>query len=242
MRALRWLLLVIALSTTACAEASPDRAGSTASTALADAQQSDTAGSPEPVTEPDDVSPVEVLGDPTQFGSGTNGATALEVAVNGRECVLSDTLFGSCRASTGTGGQFVVTAEGSVDDPSRWNVVVRCGLKPARPAAVASGQFTPVTTDLGLTPYGEVVGVTLRSSGSVEAALVYQPDGADCPVVWGLGEVGSDSLFTGGTDALNGEDAPVYFTDAAGARVCAVADGQGGVSTGTPGDATTCRT
>ena len=135
----------------------------------------------------------------------------------------------------------MVTSESSLDAPSTWNVVVRCGLLPSQPGAAAAGEFTPLVADLGLAPYGEVVGVTLLSADGAEAALVYQPEGADCPVVWGLGEVGSNSLFTGGIDALNGEENPLRFTDASGADACAVADGQGGISTGTA-DGTTCRT
>jgi len=149
-------------------------------------------------------------------------------------------LFGTCRATTGAGGAFVVTAEGDEDSPGEWNVVVRCGLRPAIPGASATGAFTPVMADLGLAPYGEVAGVTLLGTDSAEAAIVYQPAGASCPVVWALGGVDRASLFTGGTDALNGEESPLRFRDATGAEVCAVADGRGGITVGVP-DGADCR-
>jgi hypothetical protein len=173
----------------------------------------------------------QVLGEQSTFRSGGQGTGPLDVQVNGRECVLTDALFGSCRASSGTGGAFVVTAESTPDAPSDWTVVVRCGLSPALPGASAKGSFQPMTADLGLEPYGEVVGVTLRGDVA-EGALVYQPQGSDCPVVWSLGEIGRTSLFTGGTDALNGETDPIWFVDGQGREACAVADGQAGIKVG----------
>ena len=89
-----------------------------------------------------------------------------------------------------------------------------------------------MSADLGLEPYGDVVGVTLTGDVA-EGALVYHPEGVDCPVVWGLGEIERSSLFTGGTDALNGEPSPIWFVDAEGTEACAVADGQGGIKVGT---------
>ncbi|MBJ7355884.1 hypothetical protein [Nocardioides sp.] len=171
----------------------------------------------------------QVLGEPGRFAAGGGEASPLDVEMAGRECVLADALFGSCRASTGTGGPFVVTAESTTEAPSVWNVVVRCGTDPAVPAASAQGEFQPMTTDLGLEPYGEVVGVTLVGDDA-EAALVYQPEASECPVVWGLGAVDRSSLFVGGTDALNGEASPIRFTNADGAATCAVADGAGGIT------------
>lgn len=173
----------------------------------------------------------ELLGEGTTFVTGGGGAGELTGSVDGRECVLADALFGSCRASTGAGGAFLVTAESTVENPTEWNVVVRCGLDPALPAASAQGTFQPSTTDLGLAPYGQVIGVMLRAEAN-EAALVYQPEGSECPVVWSLGEIDKDNLFTGGTDALNGSEAPIAFTDASGKRVCASADGSGGIAVG----------
>ena len=126
--------------------------------------------------------------------------------------MLADALFGSCRASTGTGGAFLVTAESTPEAPTTWKMVVRCGTNPGIPAASAQGDFQPITSDIGLEPYGEVLGVTLRGEVA-EAALVYQPDGADCPVVWGLGAVDRGSFFTGGLDALSGASNPIRFTD-----------------------------
>ncbi len=165
---------------------------------------------------------------------GGSGAADLDSAVAGRECVLAEALPLTCRASTGAGGAFVVTAEGVADAPGDFNVVVRCGLTPAAPVASASGPFQPITADLGLAEYGEVVGVTLRSTDTVEAALVYLPADEECPIVWGLGEISRDSIFTGGTDALNGSEAPIRFLDAAGNLACAVADGQGGIAVSSP--------
>lgn len=188
---------------------------------------------------PTDATGGEILGEPGLFVAGGSGAEDLTVMVQGRECVLAEALPLSCRASTGAGGGFVVTAEGVDDAPGDWNIVVRCGLDPARPAISASGDFLPVTADLGLTPYGELVGLTLRTDERVEAALAYWPEGAECPVVWGIGEIGQDSIFTGGTDALNGEEAPILFTDATGQPACAVADEAGGIRVGSP-QGTTC--
>jgi hypothetical protein len=189
---------------------------------------------------PDTAADIAVLGGASSFEAGGGSAEPLQVDVAGRECVLSEPLFGSCRGATGAGGAFVVTAEGDPDSVSTWTVVARCGLAPAAAGASASGTFTPVMADLGLAPYGEVAGVTLLGPDHAEAALVYQPQGAACPTVWGLGEVDRASLFTGGTDALNGEESALRFRDATGAEACAVADGQGGIMVGTP-DGEDCR-
>jgi hypothetical protein len=174
----------------------------------------------------------EVRGEPGSFRSGGEGAVPIDIEQNGRECVIAEPLFGSCRASSGVGGSFAVTAESTPEAPSEWNIVVRCGLSPALPAATAQGEFQPVSADLGLEPYGDVVGVTLTADVA-EAALVYHPEGSDCPVVWGLGEIERFSLLTGGTDALNGDTDPIWFVDAEGTDACAVADGQGGIKVGT---------
>ena len=171
----------------------------------------------------------DVLGEAGLFGPGGGGAAPLVAQVDGRECVLADALFGSCRASTGAGGAFLVTAESTAEAPTTWTMVVRCGTSPGIPAASTHGDFQPQTSDVGLEPYGEVLGITLRAEVA-EAALVYQPDGAECPVVWGLGEVDQGSFFTGGLDALSGSSNPIRFTDAQGVRACAVADGAGGIA------------
>ena len=76
---------------------------------------------------------------------------------------------------------------------------------------------------------GEILGVTLIGEAA-EAALVYQPEGSECPVVWGLGAVDRSSLFLGGLDALSGESNPITFRDATGAERCARADGGGGIT------------
>ena len=94
----------------------------------------------------------------------------------------------------------MVTAE----DYKEWNVVVRCGLDPATPVAAARGTFQPVFTDLGLGDRGEVTGLTLTGEDEGNAALVFLPEGADCPVIWGVGAMSKTSLFTGGVDRLNG--------------------------------------
>lgn len=176
----------------------------------------------------------EVLGEDAGFVAGGGGAGPLEVSVNERECVVTEALFGSCRAGSGDGGDFVVTAEGSMDSASEWNIVVRCGLEPAVPAASVLGEFTPVITDLGLADYGDVIGITLLDGPDSRAALVYQPEGAECPVVWGLGPVDEGSFFTGGTDALNGSESPLAFRGPGGVNACAVPDGQGGITVGKP--------
>lgn len=209
---------------------------STAATGAATDETPATEASPEPAT----AAVSELLGEKTLFVPGGSGATDLDTAVKGRECVLAEALPLTCRASTGAGGAFVVTVEGVADAPGDFNVVVRCGLTPAAPSASASGPFQPITTDLGLAEYGEVAGITLRGADTAEAALVYLSADAECPIVWSLGEISRDSIFTGGTDALNGSEAPIRFLDAAGVDACAVADGQGGITVGTPrGDA--CR-
>ena len=172
----------------------------------------------------------EILGEDTAFARGGNDAANLTATVAGRECELTGTLFGSCRASTGAGGAFLVTAEGDEDAPGNWNVVVRCGLDPAEPVTAAAGSFLPIFTDLGLGGYGEVLGVTLRGTDEAEVALVYQPEGSDCPVVWGLGPTDPNAILRGGTDALNGEDAPIQITRADGTAACADADGSGGIN------------
>ncbi len=170
-----------------------------------------------------------ILGGTTSFTTDAGDAVDLDVAVNGRECTLAELLPLTCRGSTGAGGDFVVTVESSLGAPTDFTVVVRCGLTPAIPAASGAGG-QPVLADLGLAPYGEVMGVTLIGADSAEAALVYQPEGAECPVVWALGKVDRTNLFTGGTDALNGEESPIRFRDAAGLEACASADGQGGIT------------
>ncbi|MBA2281905.1 MAG: hypothetical protein M3527_02690 [Actinomycetota bacterium] len=171
----------------------------------------------------------EILGEDTAFAPGGNGASGLDATIADRECELTEVLFGSCRASTGAGGAFLVTAEGDEDVPGDWNVVVRCGLEPAEPVAAAAGTFQPIFTDLGLAGYGEVIGITLRGTGEAEVALIYQPEGSDCPVIWGLGPTDPDAILLGGTDALNGEDAPIQVTRADGTAACADADGNGGI-------------
>lgn len=172
----------------------------------------------------------EILGAPTTFEAGGGGADALDAEVDNRNCKQGDeVLMGSCRASTGAGGPFLVTSEGDVAAPGEWNVVVRCGINPAEPVASARGTFLPATTDLGLAPYGEVIAVTLIGSAGNEASLVYHPEGSDCPAVWGLGPVEENSLFLGGTDALNGEERPILFTKVDGTTACAAADGSGGI-------------
>jgi len=184
---------------------------------------------PVPSEPPVSTANATILGEPTAFTAGAAGAEDLSVSINGRECVLAELLPITCRASTGAGGSFVVTAESAIDAPTEFTMVVRCGLDPAIPAASGSGG-QPVTSDLGLAPYGEVAGITLIGPDSAEAALVYQPEGEDCPVVWGLGEVDPTSFFTGGTDALNGEESPIFYKDGTGADACAFADGQGGIT------------
>jgi hypothetical protein len=231
---------------TACDEAqsTAPRSGPTTGSPSerAEAPSSSEPAAPSSATEADGGTPIaiEVLGESTAFAPGGD-VEPIDAGVSGRECLLSEPLFGSCRAATGAGGAFVVTAEGSADAPGEWTIVARCGLTPAAPGASASGAFTPVVTDLGLAPYGEITGVTLLGPDRAEAALVYQPGGAACPTVWGLGEIDRTSLFTGGTDALNGAEDPLRFRDATGAEACAVADGEGGISVGTP-DGADCRT
>jgi hypothetical protein len=231
--------LALTLATTAsCGGDAPSTGDGAAPTTPAESEVTDAV----PATEAADDAPadIEVLGEPSAFEPAT-GAEPIAVSVAGRECVLAEPLFGSCRAATGAGGAFVVTAEGDPDSPSEWNVVARCGLTPATPGASASGEFTPVMADLALAPYGEVAGVTLIGPDGAVAALVYQAPGTACPVVWGLGDVDRRSIFTGGTDALNGEESPLRFRDAEGADACAVADGEGGVTVGVP-DGAGCRT
>lgn len=171
----------------------------------------------------------EILGEPTTFQDGGHGASSFSATVRERECELTEALFGTCRASTGAGGAFLVTVEGVADSVGDWNIVVRCGLDPAEPVASANGTFQPVTAELGLAPYGEVLSVTMTQTDEAEAALVYQPEGADCPVVWSLGAIMPSTLFLGGTDRLNGDEQPIRFTKVDGSTACAVADGAGGI-------------
>jgi hypothetical protein len=178
----------------------------------------------------------EILGEETQLSVGATGAEDLRAEVDGRECVLEEALFGSCRASTGAGGAFLVTAEGNEADPSEWNVVVRCGLQPAVPVASARGRFTPVFTDLGSGDYGEMIGMTLLSEDEGDLSLIYLPDGADCPLVWGLGQTARTSILVGGVDALNGSEQPVRFTRPDGSVACVESDGDGGFATRTAAD------
>ena len=234
MRSLRssGLLATVALlmSLVGCGDSDPDP-----SDADATAPSSPSPATPSPTPSPPQSDPPagdgssEILGVAGMFAAGGGDATPLEAQVQGRECVLTEALFGSCRASTAAGGSFLVTMESTVEAPSVWNVVVRCGTSPAVPAASAMGEFQPMSSDLGLEPYGEVLGVTLVGEVA-EAALVYQPEGSECPVLWGLGEVDRANVFTGGLDALNGEAGPIAFTDSQGARTCADADGEGGIS------------
>jgi hypothetical protein len=227
------LALVLATATGCGGESASSDDSSGAATAVTSSSAATESATASETVAPADVG---VLGEPAGFEPGAE-ADAIEVSVSGRECVTSEPLFGSCRAATGAGGAFVVTAEGDPDSPSEWTLVARCGLAPAVPGAAASGSFTPVLADLALAPYGELAGVTMLGAEDAVAALVYQPQGATCPVVWGLGEIDRGSIFTGGTDALNGEESPLRFRSADGAEACAVADGQGGISVGVPDDA-----
>jgi hypothetical protein len=237
--------LTAAVAMTSCGGGSPaaesqPTSSPTSPVASAEATASESAAAP-PATEAVEgtAAHVDVLGAPSPFAPARDGEP-MEVSVSGRECVLVEPLFGSCRAATGAGGAFVVTAEGVADSPGEWTVVARCGLAPAAPGAAASGAFAPVLADVGLAPYGDGAAVTLLGTDHAEAALVYQPAGAPCPVVWGLGQVSRTSLFTGGTDALNGDEDPLRFLDATGAEACAVADGNGGIRVGAP-DGADCR-
>jgi len=67
--------------------------------------------------------------------------------------------------------------------------------------ASARGTFQPAYTDLGLAPYGEVTGMSLSGADETDGTLIYQPEGSDCPVVWGLGPMKPSSLVLGGTCA-----------------------------------------
>lgn len=231
-------VLVLALFLLLLAGCGGDDDSPTSSDRTTSAPSGATTPTPTPTPTPAEVEPgavtAEILGDAGAFVTGGSGATEVPVEVDGRECVLAQALPLTCRAATGAGGGFVVTAEGVADAPGDFNVVVRCGLDPSLPAASASGDFQPLTADLGIAPYGEVVGITLIGSDRVEASLVYLPEGSACPVVWGLGETDRSSLFTGGIDALNGEESPVLFLDGTGTQACAVADGQGGIRVGSP--------
>jgi hypothetical protein len=220
---LRHIAVVSALllSTAACGGSDDTDASATTEAAQSDGDDTTTTAA----TSTD----AQILGEDTVFAPGGDGAADLTAEVAERECELGEVLFGSCRASTGAGGPFLVTAEGDVDAPGEWNVVVRCGLDPATPVASAKGTFQPATADLGLAPYGEVLGVSLTTGDEAEGALVYQPEGSDCPVVWGLGPIGPSNVFVGGTDRLNGDEAPIRFTQADGSPACAVADGDGGI-------------
>ena len=216
------VLSALLLSTAACGGSD----GTDASTTTGAAQSDGDVTTTTPAASSTDA---EILGEDTAFAPGGDDAVDLTAEVAERECELGEVLFGSCRASTGAGGPFLVTAEGDVADPGEWNVVVRCGLDPATPVASAKGTFQPATADLGLAPYGEVLGVSLTTGDEAEGALVYQPEGSDCPVVWGLGPIAPSNLFVGGTDRLNGDEAPIRFMLADGSPACAVADGDGGI-------------
>lgn len=227
------ILTLLGLSMTclaSCGDSPPDSSApesASASDPLRTSSSASSSASPATSTPEPDAS-ADILGEPGLFGPGGADATSLDVQVDGRECVLSTPLFGSCRASTGAGGAFVVTMESTPEAPTVYDVVVRCGTAPAEAVASAVGDFQPRSSDVGLEAYGEVLGVTLVGDVA-EGALVYQPEGATCPVVWGLGEVDRNNLFTGGLDALNGEATPLRFTDAKGAVQCADADGRGGI-------------
>ncbi len=223
MRTLGTLVLFLALGLTACGGGGEEGSAPAAPSTSASAE------APPATTTP--TATTEVLGEASLFSLDTGGAGELAGTVEGRECGLADPLFGSCRASTGAGGEFFVTAESTLESPTDFAVVVRCGTDPSLPVATASGDFQPVTADLGLAPYGEVVGVTFLGA-TTEAALVYQPEDAECPVVWSLGEVGENSIFTGGIDALNGSEAPIAFTGSDGKQTCASADESGGITVG----------
>lgn len=238
MRSLRapglFAIFVLLLCLGGCGNSDPDPsgAGTTDPSSATQAPETPSESASPPQSDPPAADAVsEILGEAGLFGDGGGDATPLDAQVQGRECVLTEALFGSCRASTAVGGAFLVTMESTLEASSVWNVVVRCGTSPGLPAASAMGEFQPMTSDLGLALYGEVVGVTLVGEVA-EAALVYQPEGSECPVVWGLGEVDRGNIFTGGLDALNGEASPIAFTDAQGVRTCADADGQGGISVG----------
>jgi hypothetical protein len=169
----------------------------------------------------------DILGDKTLFTGTTNGAGDVAATVNKRQCTVKDAPLVDCHAATGTGGQFVVTAEGNNAVPTEWNVVVRCGLDPAVPVASARGTFTPQFTELGSSAYGEMIGITFNGEQDGDANLAFLPPGTSCPVVWGLGRMKRFSSFTGGLDPLNGSERPLQFTRPDGTTACVVADTKG---------------
>ena len=144
---------------------------------------------------------VKFLGERSRITSGAGGARPMDAAPKGRDCGMSKELFGSCRAGTGTGGVYTVTFENNRDDFT-WNVVVRCGVHPAQPIASVQRQKLTVSADLNFDGIGEVVGVLMNATDGSEAALVYQPAGAECPQVFGVGPIKPNTAMGGGHNVV----------------------------------------
>jgi hypothetical protein len=136
-------------------------------------------------------------GEPTGLVAGGSGAGEITPTIDGRTCTVPD-LFGTCAAANGS---FVVTVVGEPTDSAVWNVVVHCGTAPAVPiASLKQTQAGPATSQLTFAPFGEVIGVQLRTETESSLFVVYQQPGQDCPSVHGAGALDPNSFIGGGQD------------------------------------------
>jgi hypothetical protein len=156
------------------------------------------AGSTAPMEDADAApTPFAATGEPTGLVAGGTGAAEITPTLDGRTCTVPD-LFGTCVAANGS---FVVTALGDPVDSSVWNVVVYCGLEPAVPvASLRQVQSGPGLSQLSFAPYGEVIGVQIRTATESSLFVVYERAGESCPSVHGAGALDPASFVGGGQE------------------------------------------
>lgn len=213
-------LLVLTAVVAACG-GSGSRGTSVARSTVAEVGATEPASAGTDTTSPAAQTPAfAAAGAPTGLVSGGNGTEPVAATLSGRDCTI-DGLFGTCRGAAGSGGEFVVASHNDPADYSIWTVVVGCGTQPATPIASVKAKQLVATADLTFATYGDVAGIVRHAEGASEAFLVYQPSGATCPNVFGLGPIQPNSIMTAGTDVVG-------VTRPDGTLACARADAAAG--------------
>jgi hypothetical protein len=161
---------------------------------------------------------MQMLGAASGFG-GPSG-DAIKVTINGRDCI-SDGLFGICRAATGAGGAFVVATITDHDDYAVATTTVYCGAAPAVPLTSVTARQLVSIADVTFDGYGEALGIVRYAGDESEAMIAYQPAGAACPSVFGLGPIKEESVMIGGNNTVG-------VTRPDDSLACITSDGAGG--------------